>query len=138
MKYFDVTWANSEAEMNDQARMFGMLIAWAIENKLVADEPDFDEEREVEYRVMNRTVDSGLFFADICYDFCDGKICDQDFNDVGNRFMKQYIELDIGQFRRDYDSSVANHLAPDSDSWDNYQLLVPVLDRRLRNALANL
>lgn len=135
MKYFDVTWASSEAEMDDQARMFGMLIAWAIENKLVADVPDFDEERVVEHRVLNRTVDSGLFFADICYDFCDGKICDQDFNEDGNRFIQCYIERDIGRFGRDYDSSVAKHLMPDSDSWETYEQLVPVLNRRLRKAL---
>lgn len=128
MKYFDVTWADSEAQMDEQARVFGPLLAWAINKNLISDHHR-DLSRGVMERVYRRSADTPQFFADLCFDLCDGKICDQDFNDAGNAFMRHYIQADFQLFADDFYGTLGENL-PRDDSWEMYDKLVPVFDRR--------
>lgn len=128
MKYFDASWADSESEMKEQARVFGSLLAWAINANLIS-EFHRAESSDILARVYRRSADTPQFFADLCFDLCDGKICDQDFNDAGNAFMRHYIEANFQLFINDFFGTVGQDL-PKDDSWQMYDKLVHVFDRR--------
>ncbi|KLU03481.1 hypothetical protein RISK_004485 [Rhodopirellula islandica] len=128
MKYFDVSWCESEDEMDEQARLFGTILAWAANNQhlsadCVEDNPDVLE------RVRSRSMDSGMFFADIAYALCDGKICDHDFTDAAQEFMSHYIDKNLKQFADDF-YGVRGQELPADDSWDAYDRLAAVFDQR--------
>ena len=128
MKYFDVSWADSEAQMDEQARIFGPLLAWIINNNLISDGRDA-ECPDVIDRVRNRATATTIFFADICFDLCQGKICDQDLSDDGNAFIQHYLADNLRRFTDDYFGTLGEDMA-DIDSWDTYDQLAPIFDRR--------
>jgi hypothetical protein len=128
MKYFDVSWADSEAQMDEQARIFGPLLAWIINRNLMSDGRNADCPDVID-RVRNRATPTTFFFADICYGLCHGKLCDHDLSDEGSAFMQHYLADDLRRFTDDYFGTLDEDMA-DCDFWDTFDQLAPVLDRR--------
>jgi hypothetical protein len=64
---------------------------------------------------------------------CDGKFIDEDLNDEGNAFTKSYFDFSTGKYLADYCDALGttiHRIYYAADTWDNFDLLKPVLDRR--------
>jgi hypothetical protein len=81
-------------------------------------------------QLKDRSITPGAFLLRAC----DGKFTDEDLTDEGNAFTKEYFNFAKGGYLRDYASTLGPGI-PDSlyyvaDTWDNFDKLRPVLDRR--------
>ena len=132
MKYDDVSWHTGAEEWPQglapeaAATHSGMFLAWALLEGLGGDVFDAEDHE----RLKKRSVTPGRFFLD-----SDGKLVDEMLSEEGNRFAEAYFDLDKGQYLHDYDRvlcrgkvQVAYELP---DTWENFDTLKPVLDRRL-------
>jgi hypothetical protein len=66
--------------------------------------------------------------------YCDGKFTDEDLNEEGNAFASEYFDLEKGAYLADYEATLGaglRDLYHVSDTWENYERLKPILDRRL-------
>lgn len=138
MKYDDSEYyfLNFETDLDNEAANthIGMYLAWALLSGLG---PSGDAGREWESDIAQlraRQTTGGQLLSDRC----DGKLTSAEFNDEGNAFTAGYYEQ---QFHHDYarvfGSQIPStgHDADDicsvPDTWANFSLLQPVLDRRL-------
>lgn len=76
----------------------GMLMAWAIKRDLVSDFHKNEHPRQLEQ--VKDNPESG---RDFVMNVCDGRITDEDFNEVGNTFLKGYYDQ---SYLKDYFSVV--------------------------------
>jgi hypothetical protein len=135
MKYDDASWhyggGDYPEDLEDEAAAThtGMFVAWALlaglGGKIVVDElPD-------SLRALQaRSVTPGRFFLD----GCDGKFVDEELNAEGNAFAQAYFDLDKGRYLKDYDAALVGELPTAyhvPDTWQNFDKLKPMLDRRL-------
>jgi hypothetical protein len=107
----------------------GMYLAWAASKGLL--DMDFDE--AVLAPLKARQVTGSQFY----FQRCDGKLTDDDFNDVGNAFTASYYEK---SFAADYQQVFADQMPNGAqstddfcsvpDTWENYDRLAPLLDQR--------
>jgi hypothetical protein len=82
-------------------------------------------------RLRSRSVTPGAFFLEVS----GGKFLDEDLNDEGNAFARAYFDFEHGQYLADYDATLGAGLAEIyyvSDTWENFERLKRVLDRRFR------
>jgi len=136
MKYDDASWHYGgdfpkELPIEAGATHTGMFVAWALLSGL-AGNMHTDEFPENIGRLKSRTVTPGAFFLETC----DGKFTDEDLSNEGNAFSQAYydVDLDVGDFLSDYAETFGNNascLYFVEDSWENFDLPKPVLDRRL-------
>ena len=135
MKYDDASWHYGAGEYPKElqpqaaATHTGMFVAWALLSGL-GGELHTKELPEGIARLQTRSVTPGQFF----WDECDAKFADEDLNDDGNAFVQAYFDLDKGAYLRDYDRVLCRGLATAyhvADSWENYDRLKPMLERRL-------
>ena len=66
---------------------------------------------------------------------CDGKFTDEDLNELGNAFTCAYFDFEKGSYVADYEATLGKGLAElyyVKDTWENYDRLKPVLDKRFR------
>lgn len=132
MKYDDASWhAQSDEARNlppgAGATHIGMFLAWTIFAGLSAPLDDvWKEDAEV---LKRRDVTPGAWLEH----YCDGKFNDAMLSVEGNAFAEVYYD-DDGEYLRDY----ADTLGPEvgslyevADSWESYDKLAPVLDKRL-------
>jgi len=133
-KYDDVSWHNGAAEypkdLADEAAAThtGMFIAWALLSGLSGELHTKDMPDSV-LRLQARSVTPGQFFLE-----CDGKFVDEDLNGEGNAFTQAYFDLDKGRYLKDYDAVLCRGFATAyhvPDTWENFDKLKPLLDRRL-------
>jgi hypothetical protein len=134
MKYDDASWHSGGDFPKDlpaeaAATHSGMYVAWAILSGLAgpihiedfpADIPD----------LKARAVTPGHFFLSSC----DGKFTEEDLNEEGNKFSATYFDLQKGRYLQDYEALLGPKLPTlyhVADSWENFDKLRPVLDRRL-------
>jgi hypothetical protein len=138
MKYDDSEYyfLNFETDLDNEAANthIGMFYAWALLSGLgQTDSPDLDtSDAREQLRARQKTG------GELLSDLCDGKLTSDEFNDEGNAFAADYYEK---QFHHDYarvfDSQIPStgHDADDicsvPDTWANFDLIKPVLDRRL-------
>ncbi len=65
---------------------------------------------------------------------CDGKFWDDDLNETGNAFARQYYGADTSPtYFDDYVACLAEELPSEyhvADSWENFDKIAAVLDRR--------
>jgi hypothetical protein len=105
-----------------------MFVAWAFLSGL-AGELYIEDFHDDIPRLKSRSVTPGAFFLE----FCDGKFTDEDLNDEGNAFAQVYFDFDTGKYLADYEATLGAGL-PElyyvKDSWENFDRLKPVLDRR--------
>jgi TPR repeat protein len=138
MKYDDSEYyfLNFETDLDNEAANthIGMFLAWAVHAGLARqDERDGRWAADVQ-AVLARRKTGGQMLSDQC----DGKLTDADLNAEGNAFAAVYYDK---QYHHDYarvfDSQIPStgHDADDicsvPDTWANFDLIKPVLDRRL-------
>lgn len=109
----------------------GMFLAWAILNSL---EGELHQEDSSDYlaAVRERRMTGRQFL----FKACDGKFWDDDLNDLGNQFARYYYAPEsggYGPYIEDYETTLAQGLPSlyhVADTWENYDKLAPVMDRR--------
>ena len=139
MKYDDASWhygGEFPEDLPDEAGAThtGMFLAWAHLAGL-SDETFVTDYPEVIDRLRSREITPGKFFLTMC----DGKFTDDDLNEQGDAFTKVYFDFSNGQYLTDYEDAVAASELPSlyhvADTWENFDRLKPVLDRRFADWL---
>jgi hypothetical protein len=133
MKYDDASWHYGGDFPKDQpdeagATHTGMFVTWALLSGLAGDIHITDFPDDIP-SLRFRRVTPGAFFLSSC----DGKFTDEDLNAEGNAFVAYYFDLQRSGYLKHYtdalggDLPTLDHVA---DSWDSYDKLRPILDRR--------
>jgi hypothetical protein len=134
VKYDDASWHygadNFPKDLAEAAGAThtGMFVAWALLSGLsgsihIEDFPDHIP------KLTNRSATPATFFLEAC----DGKFTDEDLSEEGNRFAGDYFEFEKGQYLADYESLLGEEgrdLYYVADTWENFDRLRPVLDKR--------
>jgi hypothetical protein len=130
MKYDDASW-HYEGDYpeglppENGATHIGMFLAWLIERDLLSAELRRDAARDIA-KVKKRTMTGARFLIDVC----DEKLVDEDLSAEGNRFTKAYfMKKYLDDYSDLFDEEVES-LYELEDTWDNYDRLKPVIDRR--------
>lgn len=133
MDYDDVRWHASDAFPQDlppaaAATHTGMFVAWALLSGL-----GVEAHAEHVFQLAGRLLTPGAFLLAAC----DGRFSDEDLTDEGNAFAQAYFDFDTGKYLDDYEAAVGGSVPPGpqalyyvADTWDNFDRLAPVLDRR--------
>lgn len=104
----------------------GMFLTWIIENDLIG-ELHREDSQEAILKVINHQMTG----RDFLIEQCDEKLWEDDLNEQGLLFTKHYYESDI--YIQDYSELLATEVESIyevENSWDNYQKLKPVIDKR--------
>jgi hypothetical protein len=133
MKYDDASWHYGGKFPEDLppeagATHTGMFVAWALLNGLAGEIYTTDFPDQIP-KLLSRSLTPGRFFLEAC----DGKFTDDDLNEEGNSFAQAYFDFEKGQYIRDYEASLGEGVADlyhAEDTWENFDRLRPVLDRR--------
>jgi hypothetical protein len=132
VKYDDIAWHTGAEEYPKElpreaaATHTGMFLAWALLEGLGGDAFDAGDHERLE----KRAVTPGRFFLDAG----DGKLVDEELSEEGNRFAQAYFDLEKGRYLHDYDAVLCRGYATAyhvPDTWENFDRLKPMLDRRL-------
>lgn len=134
MKYDDASWhygGDFPKDLPDEASAThtGMFVAWALLSGLAGEVHVVDFPDDIP-SLQARTITPGAFFLSSC----DGKFTDEDLNAEGNAFVKSYFDFKRGQYLQDYRAALGDQLPSlyhVVDSWESYDKLRPILDRRL-------
>lgn len=134
MKYDDASWhygGDFPEDLPEEAGAThtGMFLAWAVLSGL-SGRIDGEDSSEDITKLRERKVTPGEFFLT----FCDGKFTDEDLNAEGNAFAQVYFDFEKGNYLADYESLLGTGLPTVyhvPDTWDSFDVLKPVLDRRL-------
>lgn len=144
-KYDDASWHYGgdypkDLPNENAATHIGMFLAWCIDNDLMSEELTEDVEEEIK-QVKNREL-SG---ADFLIDICDESFGEYDLNELGNDFAKAYYEYTeptkftekYASYIDDYarllnNSSTENDIYKVENSWQNYDLLKPIIEQRFK------
>ncbi len=133
MKYDDASWhydGDFPEGLPDEAGAthFGMFLAWLILNGMASDELLEDSAGEIA-DLKARKMTPGAFVMNVI----DEKFTDQDANEEGNAFTLAYFQSKSGEYLTDYEEVLANGLPSlynVSDTWENFDTLRPLIDRR--------
>ncbi|MGO8933516.1 MAG: hypothetical protein ACLPLZ_08095 [Terracidiphilus sp.] len=133
MKYDDASWHYGGNFPKDLpatagATHTGMFVAWALLSGFAGDIYIRDFPNEIP-KLLSRSVTPGEFFLESC----DGKFTDDDLSDEGNEFAQAYFDFQKGKYLADYELTLGAGLADlyhVRDTWENFDRLKPVLDRR--------
>ena len=134
MKYDDASWhygGDFPKDLPDRAGAIhaGMFLAWALRSGLGGELYTEEDSQELE-KLRSRETTPGEFF----FSQCDGKLTDEEFNDEGNRFVAAYFDAADGKYLADYEATLGSQLPSlyhVPDSWESFDAIAPVLDRRL-------
>jgi hypothetical protein len=135
MKYDDASWHYGGNFPHDLppiagATHTGMFFAWALLSGFGSSFhlEDFPEGLS---QLEKREITPGAYF----FKFLDGKFVDSDLNEEGNAFTASYFDFQTGKFLADYEALLGKGL-PElyyvADTWENFDLLKPLLDSRLK------
>lgn len=107
----------------------GMYLAWIIHNNLIG-QLHRDDSKEALEKVLNKQMTG----RDFLIEMCDEKFWDEDLNEEGAAFTKYYYESEINpNYLYDYTDILADEIESvyeAENSWENYEKLKPVLDKR--------
>ncbi len=133
MKYDDASWHYGGDFPDDLpneagATHIGMFVAWALLIDLGGSIhlEDYPEEFA---KLRSREVTPAQFFLQAC----DEKFTDDDLSEEGNAFAQFYYEPDDANYLEDYVMILCQNLPSlyhVADTWDNFELLKPILDER--------
>jgi len=134
MKYDDASWhygGDFPKDLPDEAggTHTGMFVAWAMISGL-GGELHVTECPQDLALLTDRGETPGSFFLRVC----DGKFTNEDLNDEGNAFTGEYFDFEKGSYAADYEQTLGadfETLYHVPDTWENFDRLAPVLDRRL-------
>lgn len=131
VKYDDASW-HSEGDypkglpMENAATHIGMFFAWAILRGLAGEEHKKRSKKELA-AVKKRKMTGAEFLLRMC----DGKLTNEDLNDLGNRFATAYYDK---QYYDDYCDALEGTTKKDmyhfKDTWKNFNLVKPIIDKR--------
>ncbi len=138
MKYDDASW-HSGGDFPDDlppsagATHIGLYLAWAVLAGLGSEEVFKDFSEEIKLIKSRKATPASVVLS------MDGKMTEDEFSEEGNGFTQGYYEDSFGvlfaqYFLDDYgvlsskDQSSFYYIA---DSWDNFDILKPILDQRL-------
>lgn len=105
----------------------GMFLAWAATAGLIG-EFHIEESAEDLGRLRSREVTGCQFL----FSACDEKFWEEDLNEEGNAFAKDYYATDL--YFGDYTDALGARYASlyhVEDTWENFDRLRPILDQRL-------
>ncbi|HEX9407079.1 MAG TPA: hypothetical protein VF975_07160 [Thermoanaerobaculia bacterium] len=131
MKYDDASWHYgdfpSDLSHENGATHIAMFLAWAITRDLLGEMhlEDPEDRRDAE-AVKQRDADPREVFLK----WCDEKLTDEDLSEEGNAFASSYYE---NRYYVDLEETVpykGNSVYRIENSWENYELMFKVLDRR--------
>jgi len=133
MKYDDASWHSGGKFPKDLPREAGathtgMFVAWALLTGLAGEVYTTDFPDEIP-KLRSRSWTPGRFFLEMC----DGKFTDDDLNEEGNAFAQSYFDFKKGSYLRDYEATLGRDVSElyyVKDSWENFDRLKPILDRR--------
>jgi hypothetical protein len=133
MKYDDASWHAggnfpSDLALDAACTHTGLYLAWAVLAGLGSKELRDDFEAEL-VKLGARLISPCQFYRTM-----DGKLTDEDLSDEGNAFTKVYFDFDVGQYLKDYEQTLCAGLPTMyhvADSWESYDRLKPILDKRL-------
>lgn len=104
----------------------GMFLAWVINNNLEG------EVHKLESQVSLSAVrNKEMTGRDFLIKECSEKFWQEDLNEEGNAFALYYYESDT--YFADYKAALAEDIPSlyhVEDTWENYQILAPVISRR--------
>ncbi|MBX9902216.1 MAG: hypothetical protein K2Y28_15670 [Burkholderiaceae bacterium] len=112
------------------ATHMGMFLAWMILKNLSNDELQETAPKLAQKRITGR---------DVLFDYCDGKLFDDDFNAEGNAFATWYYnDIFIHDYLAEFDlegeqaatTEGPDYLAKVDNNWANYEKLAVQLDSR--------
>lgn len=135
MKYDDASWhyeGNFPPDLPEEAggTHIAMFVAWGLLSDLGGSLHAEDFVKDLE-QLRKRELTPGEYFFRVC----DGKFTDEDFNEDGNTFTKVYFDFDNPKgYLTDYDKALCAKLPSlyhVEDSWENYDKLRIILDKRL-------
>jgi hypothetical protein len=135
MKYDDASWHYGGEFPADLpaaagATHTGMFLAWAL-LKGLGGELFVEEEPHLVLDLKNRLVTPGKFFLKQC----DGKLIDEDLNEIGNQFTAAYFDFENGQYLVDYEEALGDNLETMyhvADTWESYDKISPVIEERFK------
>lgn len=136
MKYDDASWhygGNFPEDLPEEAGAthIGMFVAWLLLVDLGSSThcEDFPEELA---ELQSRKVTPAEFFLEVC----DEKFTSDDLNAEGNAFAQSYYQPEDAPYLADYETILCNNLPSIyhvADTWENFDLLKPILDKRLQS-----
>lgn len=109
----------------------GLFLGWLIDNNLVSEE--FSEEIAKVYSLFRLRKITG---PQIFEEYLDGTLKLEDLNEEGNKFALRYFYVKNGEYFRDYATTLASDLPSVyhvENSWENYDKLKIVLDKRYKS-----
>jgi len=133
MKYDDASW-HSDGDFPEDlppeagATHGGMFLAWALLHDLGGEYQVTDCAAALEELRARKITPGSYFLAQ-----SDGKLSDEDFNDLGNAFAEAYFDFNKGAYLADYEELLCSDLPSlyhVADDWASYDILCPRLDRR--------
>lgn len=133
MKYDDASWhygGNFPDDLPDEAGAThaGMFLAWVVLAGLGGEGLD-DVAEDVE-RLRARELTPGRFLLEVC----DETLTSDDLGGEADEFCRAYYVAEEDGYLADYDDVLGGELPSlyhVADSWENFDRLRPVLDRRL-------
>lgn len=147
-KYDDASWHYegdfpADLSLEHGATHIGMLLAWCIQNDLLAQE--LNEELQEEIRDVKNHSLTGASFLLTCFD---GKLTEEDLNESGNAFIRDYYDEETAfatkfkDYLYDYAQVFGiritdgyldhDQLYRVENTWSNYELLLPILEQRFK------
>ncbi|MDM1407611.1 hypothetical protein [Myroides sp. DF42-4-2] len=145
-KYDDASWhyeGDFPADLPPEhgATHIGMLLTWCIQNDFFAQELSEELADEVQ-AVKNRSLTGTSFLLT----HCDGKLMEEDLNEKGNAFIRDYYDDEtvfatkfqdyFSDYAQVFDISINeeyldhNQLYRVENTWSNYDLLFPIIQER--------
>lgn len=110
----------------------GMFIAWLVGHDLYSEE--FAEDFGNEIPLVKQRAITGAQLLEIA----DGVFADDMLNDEGNAFAHDYFDFERGAYLADYEQTLGASLPSlyhVEDTWENYDKIDLVIDRRYRHWL---
>jgi hypothetical protein len=110
----------------------GVFLAWAIMNNL-----EGELHRQDSSEALSAVRERQMTGREFLFEQCDEKFWEEDLNDVGNAFAREYYGSggECGPYFTDYEAVLAAGLPSFyhiEDTWDNYDKLAPVITSRFR------
>jgi hypothetical protein len=134
MKYDDASWHSEgdfPTDLTAEAAFThtGQYLAWALLVGFGSVEflENFEDDLE---ELRGRTISPSQIFKNM-----DGKLLDEDLTTEGNGFTNAYFDFENGQYLKDYKEVLSDGLPTMyhvADTWENFDKLKLVLDRRLK------
>jgi hypothetical protein len=133
--YDDASWHSGgdfPEDLPDEAGAthIGMFVAWALTSGLAGELLITDFPTSVP-DLTARTITPGAFVLRVF----DGKFTEDELNEEGNAFAQTYYEAARNGYLADYEAILSDgvpSLYHVKDTWENFDRLRPVLDRRFK------